>query len=515
MGNSLSYQQNDSNNNPNNNSNNEINDAAVIDQCGVVFSGTTLGGYTPSGSSIGSNNLDGNNTTTVSGASETGDDVTFVMNNESWFQFCSTSGGTWQVTFDVTDCIFTGINQGAQMAILIGDPTNLVNVAQAPNPTYAGESWTSGDITLNAGECAYLVVDGFAGDACDYSYELTPIGATDCNSLSECSITDAQDICIGGAVQLTGSGTAAASNPWVSSNVGIASVNSTGLVSGVSAGSVTITYTDDTGCTADTTITVNSSTLPTFTQLGDYCQNETPGSLPTTSINSIAGSWSPATISTATVGTQTYTFTPASTASPTCATTNTMDITINAPTTPTFDPHESYCVGATIPALPTTSTNGFTGTWSPAIDNTTTTTYTFTPTAGQCASTQTLTIPINPLPSITAAAIDSSLCDGESTTLFPTDFSEGLLVESFTMTFGSAFSYTTSNTSNPGSYAIVVNGTYTGAGACEQRDGAYWFFQGCNNITPIEAYPWQWNGANPETQATTPTEYNLSMNLVF
>ena len=35
-----------------------------------------------------------------------------------------------------------------------------------------------------------------------------------------------------------------------------------------------------------------------------------------------------------------------------------------------------------IPALPTTSINGIgAGTWSPAIDNTTTTTYTFTPTS--------------------------------------------------------------------------------------------------------------------------------------
>ena len=37
--------------------------------------------------------------------------------------------------------------------------------------------------------------------------------------------------------------------------------------------------------------------------------------------------------------------------------------------------------------LPTTSLEGITGTWSPALDNTATTTYTFTPDAGQCATT--------------------------------------------------------------------------------------------------------------------------------
>ena len=38
-----------------------------------------------------------------------------------------------------------------------------------------------------------------------------------------------------------------------------------------------------------------------------------------------------------------------------------------------------------------------------------------------------------------------------------------MLVDTFTMTFGSAFSYTTNNTSLPGPYVAVVNGTYVGA----------------------------------------------------
>ncbi|MBN2778848.1 MAG: hypothetical protein JXR36_14510, partial [Bacteroidales bacterium] len=53
--------------------------------------------------------------------------------------------------------------------------------------------------------------------------------------------------------------------------------------------------------------------------------------------------------------------------------------------TPLFDPVGPYCEGDAIPALSTTSLNGITGSWAPAIDNTTTTLYTFTPDAGQCA----------------------------------------------------------------------------------------------------------------------------------
>src|SRR6185369_10348533 len=64
---------------------------------------------------------------------------------------------------------------------------------------------------------------------------------------------------------------------------------------------------------------------------------------------------------------------------------------------PTFAPVAPICSGAVLSSLPTTSIEGLTGTWSPALNNTTTTTYTFTPTAGQCATTTTLTNTVNPI----------------------------------------------------------------------------------------------------------------------
>ena len=69
------------------------------------------------------------------------------------------------------------------------------------------------------------------------------------------------------------------------------------------------------------------------------------------------------------------------------------------PVLPTFVPVGPYCSGDAIPALPTSSTNvpPITGTWAPPLSNTATTTYTFTPTAGLCATTAPLTITITPL----------------------------------------------------------------------------------------------------------------------
>ncbi len=73
-------------------------------------------------------------------------------------------------------------------------------------------------------------------------------------------------------------------------------------------------------------------------------------------------------------------------------------VTVTANVTPSFTQVAAFCSGAVISPLPTTSNNGITGTWSPALNNNQTTTYTFTPTAGQCATTATMTITINALP---------------------------------------------------------------------------------------------------------------------
>ena len=81
-----------------------------------------------------------------------------------------------------------------------------------------------------------------------------------------------------------------------------------------------------------------------------------------------------------------------------CTSTAAAAITSPGSITPTFNLIPPICSGATLATLPTASLNGITGTWSPALNNTATTTYTFTPTAGQCANTTTLTITVNPKP---------------------------------------------------------------------------------------------------------------------
>ena len=70
------------------------------------------------------------------------------------------------------------------------------------------------------------------------------------------TISGGTAVCSGGTLQLTGSGTAAASNAWSSASASIASISGTGLVSGTSAGNSVVTYTNNNGCSATTTVTV-------------------------------------------------------------------------------------------------------------------------------------------------------------------------------------------------------------------------------------------------------------------
>src|SRR5213076_1557202 len=139
-------------------------------------------------------------------------------------------------------------------------------------------------------------------------------------------------------------------------------------------------------------VVITNQITPTFTQIGPLCLNSSAPVLPTTSNNNITGTWNPAVISTTASGS--YVFTPDANQ---CAAPVTMDIVITSQITPTFTQVGPLCQNSTAPVLPATSGNNITGVWNPATINTSTagtTTYTFTPTAGQCAAIATMDIVI-------------------------------------------------------------------------------------------------------------------------
>ena len=158
-------------------------------------------------------------------------------------------------------------------------------------------------------------------------------------------------------------------------------------------------------------VTINNTTstiTPTFNPIAPICAGGTIN-LPTTSTNGITGVWSPAVDNTQTT---TYTFTPTAGQ---CAATTTLQVSVGAPQTPTFTAVGPYCAGASF-SLPNSSIEGFTGSWSPAINAATTTSYSFTPTSGQCATTSNLSVTINPIPTVTILE-NPTICAGQTTVL--------------------------------------------------------------------------------------------------
>ena len=215
----------------------------------------------------------------------------------------------------------------------------------------------------------------------------------------------------------------------------------------------TYTFTPDAGQCANTvqmTVTVNQPVIPAFTQVAAICSGGS-FTLPTTSNNGITGSWLPAINNTTTT---TYTFTPDAGQ---CATTSQMTVTVNQPVTPVFTQVAAICNGGSF-TLPTTSNNNITGSWLPAINNAATTTYTFTPTAGQCASSSQMTVTVNAAPTLvlTAGNNAQSICEGRPIT-------------NITYTFGgSATSASVSGlpaglTATVSGNSITISGTPAGA----------------------------------------------------
>lgn len=191
---------------------------------------------------------------------------------------------------------------------------------------------------------------------------------------------------------------------WNPTSITTASPGTTNYVFTPASGQCAIPFT--------LTVTVSPNINPAFSFQIDYCQNETPDVLPLISNNGVTGSWSPPVINTSTPGTFFYDFTPDPDQ---CAIPVTINVTIFPLVTPVFTIDNEYCVGDTPDVLPGSSNNGITGTWSPAVINTSVpgnTLYTFTPDPGQCAFTFLLNVLVSPL-LVPNFMLEDEYCVGE------------------------------------------------------------------------------------------------------
>ena len=372
------------------------------------------------------------------------------------------------VTDAGTGCTASTISNSAQMTVTAAPTTS----AAGPDITHcASSTFTMAGNTPITGSGAWSVVSGTATITTASSATTTVTGITagtsatlrwtitngTCTSTDDITLTNNNvptitgplNVCVASTIQLSGTGVPNVTSPWVTSNLTATTISNTGLVSGVSAGTTTITYLESNGCTNTLLVTVNlctvcganltsvlgsdNQTLCLSSNLNNitYSTNVATG-ISNSGISGINGlpagvsaSWSSNTITISGTPTATGTFNYSIILTGgTCAgEVITGKIVVTPKIVPSFISVPSICSGDVLSALPTNSLNGYTGTWLPALDNTKTTKYTFTPNVGQCATTKSMNIVVNTPPSVSVN--NPTICNGNSATLTATPVETG------------------------------------------------------------------------------------------
>ena len=299
--------------------------------------------------------------------------------------------------------------------------TTTINLTASGGTSY---SWSNG--TTIVGTSAVFAVTSPG------TYTVTVTGANGCTSTASSIITQNITAPVAGILnnsnttvltctQTSISATANGGSTYSWSN-GTSVVGSAAALSITAPGTYTVTATAANGCTDTEQIVITQNILaPTATITNGA--TTTVLDCNTTNITLTAGggvsySWSngstnvgsTAALQVTTAGTYTVTATAANG----CVDTEVLSITYQANTNPTFTQIAAICTGGTI-NLPTTSNNSVNGSWSPAPNLNATTTYTFTPNTGLCANTTTMTVTVNPYPSITAQ--NDTICAGTNGTI--------------------------------------------------------------------------------------------------
>lgn len=169
------------------------------------------------------------------------------------------------------------------------------------------------------------------------------------------------------------------------------------------------------------TITVNTPQVltPTFIPIPTtYCVSDTAAALPNPTVSGapLIGVWNPSTITTSSIGSSIYTFTPQVNG---CVayTPITILIRVTNGQMPNFDNNITICAGTTVPALKATSPNGITGTWNPSvINNSTSSSYVFTPNPNQCAIPQTINVAVS-TPTLSTVTLTTTVAFSENQTI--------------------------------------------------------------------------------------------------
>ena len=393
----------------------------------VVDQSITVNGLPPVSAGVDQSICSGESVTlTASGASSLSWDNGIGATNPATVSPTSTT------TYEVTGTDGNGCVNTDQVIVTVNDVPSISGATEVCadatitlSADITGGTWDSDDdgvATVSAGG----VVTGVSSGTVDITYTMST-GCKDTYSVTVYAKPvisgTLSGIAGGSTVSLSATGTAAANNPWTSSNTAIASVSATGVVTPVSVGTADITFTNSNGCSATATFTVSAAPSITSTTT-DICAG---GSINLTATPT-GGTWSVPSSAVGSINASTGVFTGSSSGSVVVTYSKggasaTTTVTVNAlPVYSTTAP-TSVCVGDAI-TLSATPAGGvwsiFSGSSSSSLSGSTltgsgagTTVVRYTDGNG-CVVDQSITV--NGLPPV-SAGVDQSICSGESVTL--------------------------------------------------------------------------------------------------
>ena len=210
----------------------------------------------------------------------------------------SLSAGTTLITYTLlTGCTAsTTVVVVSSLPAITGNTNDCIGAPSILSNAISGGTWSSNDITIATVDPISGSVTGVAADTTTISYMLgtgcTATTLVTINSLPA-AITGSVFVCVGLTNTLVDDTTG---GNWSSSNTSIASVGSTGIVTGLSAGMANITYATPAGCIATTVATVNPLPLA-ISGIINIC----PTSTTTLSDATTGGTWSSSNTGTGTI----------------------------------------------------------------------------------------------------------------------------------------------------------------------------------------------------------------------
>ncbi len=363
---------------------------------------------------------------------------TWAGTGVSGTQFCpSTSGaGSFPVTYSVG---ISAACSGSQTNTITVSPTPTLTAVSSPTAICVGQN----SVLTGNGATTYTW-SANAGSVVAQTATVTPgVGTTvytvtgttgGCSSSATTTVTvnalptvtataSPTSICTGQSATITASG--ATSYTW-STNEGGTSNNPTS-VSPTSTDTYTVTGTDANGCVNTGQVTVNVTPTPTIT-LNPASATICAGTVVTcTATGATSYTWMPGSITTDNIsvtpsGTTTYVVTGDNSG---CTGTNTFVVTVNPlPSLTVTATPASICTGQTSTL---TASGASTYTWSAnaggvtasstTVSPTGNTTYTVTGDLGGCLDSTTITVNMGAAPVLSISASDTTICNGQSTTL--------------------------------------------------------------------------------------------------